>query len=79
MIKLGTTRGKGCLTGRPPLVTRGYTSAANRTRAIAQLRKQKWTDGRSWNYFITYRDTRAEFALQYSIADWVKPGQVHID
>jgi len=51
---------------------RGYESRADRKRAIAMLRRQ------GYNYFVCYRDTQSEFALQYAKADWVKPGQAYI-
>lgn len=47
------------------MITRGYASAANRQRAISALRKH------GKNYFVLYRDTAAEHALQFMHADWV--------
>jgi len=38
---------------------RGYTTIANRKRAIAHLRKL------GWDHFVTYRDTHSEFALMF--------------
>lgn len=52
---------------------RGYSSLANRKRAIAALRKQ------GWNHFTCYKDTKAEFALQFGKAAWVEPGSVYIN
>ena len=52
---------------------RGYTSPANRKRAIAGLRKK------GWNHFVCYKDTKSEFALQFGKAAWVQPGSVYID
>ena len=40
-------------------ITRGYTTAANRRRAVAQLRR------RGYDHFCLYRDTAAPFALCY--------------
>jgi hypothetical protein len=57
--------------GRRPGV-RGYTSAGARKAAIAQLAK------RGFNYFVCYRDVQAEFALTYSVADWVGAGSVYV-
>jgi len=44
--------------------TRGYKSRGDRQRAMTQLRKH------GWNYFVFYKDTQAEFALQFSKVTW---------
>lgn len=40
-------------------ITRGYARAADRERAIKQLRR------RGFDHFVRYRDTAATFALCY--------------
>lgn len=44
-------------------ITRGYSSTADRTRAIHALRRRGWT------YFVPYHDTHARFALCYGMDD----------
>ena len=51
---------------------RGYKTVADRDRAIAQLKKH------GYNYFVCYRDTRAEFALDYARVQWKKPGETYM-
>jgi hypothetical protein len=51
---------------------RGYNSRADRKRAITQLRR------RGFNCFVLYRDTQAEFAVQYTVAEWVGEGRAYI-
>lgn len=50
---------------RRPWGCRGYSTMADRSRAIAQLVK------RGINYLVCYKDTQAPFALLYSVNDWV--------
>ncbi len=50
---------------------RGYNSAANRKRAIKNLVRF------GYNYFVCYRDTQSEFALTFSIANWVKDSKLN--
>ena len=52
---------------------RGYDTRGDRNRAVAQLIRN------GHNYFVFYRDTQADFALQYSVADWVKPGTHYLN
>lgn len=52
---------------------RGYTTPANRKRAVAGLRKQ------GWNYFVFYYDAQSTYALQFGKANWVEPGSVYIN
>lgn len=52
---------------------RGYQTAADRRRAMTMLRKH------GWNYFVFYRDTQAEFALDFGKADWVKQGSFYLN
>lgn len=52
---------------------RGYATYADRKKAVHQLAR------RGYNYFVPYKDTNAEFALQYGVANWVPAGQVHVD
>jgi hypothetical protein len=40
-------------------ITRGYATAADRERAIRQLRR------RGFDHFVRYQDTAARFALCY--------------
>lgn len=40
-------------------ITRGYLTAADRKRAIAQLRR------RGYNHFVPYMDIQSKFALCY--------------
>lgn len=53
-------------------INRGYDSKGDRQRAVAALAK------RGFNYFVFYRDSQAEIALQFGNADWVTEGQIHI-
>lgn len=48
-----------------PFGHRGYASAEEREEDMRALR------ARGINYFVCYRDTQAEFAIQYAISDWV--------
>lgn len=59
---------------------RGYKTPADRKRAITALRKQ------GFNYFVCYleacpgaRAAEQTNALQFSTADWVKPGGFYVD
>ena len=54
-------------------ITRGYKTHADRKRALAQLFR------RGFNYFVFYRDTQAQFALQFGNADWVKEGTYYLN
>ena len=54
-------------------ISRGYSSFSARLKAIHALARA------GFNYFVPYRDVHAEFALQYGVADWVRPGSVHVD
>lgn len=47
---------------------RGYTSAANRMRAVHQLKKQ------GYDHFLFYRDTAAKYAMQMQVTSWVEKG-----
>lgn len=40
-------------------ITRGYATAADRERAVKQLK------ARGYDHFVRYRDTAAKFALCY--------------
>lgn len=51
---------------------RGYSRHSDRERAITQLHKQ------GYNHFVCYKDTQAEFALQYGTANWVGPNSPYI-
>ena len=51
---------------------RGYATAADRNRAIAQLRKH------GANYFVKYVDVKSRYALSFSWAHWVSPGRIYI-
>jgi len=51
---------------------RGYATAADRNRAIAQLRKQ------GNNYFVKYIDVQSRYALNFSWSPRVPKGSVHI-
>ena len=51
---------------------RGYATAADRNRAIAQLRKQ------GNNYFVKYADIQSRYALCFSWAAWVPTSSVHV-
>lgn len=51
---------------------RVYTTAANRARGIAMLRRL------GYQYFTKYRDV-AGFAISYAkTTTWLKPGEVYI-
>jgi len=52
---------------------RGYDSQAARLKAIHQLAKE------GFNYFVPFVEVRSKFALQFGIANWVRPGGVHVD
>jgi hypothetical protein len=52
---------------------RGYDTRGDRNRALTHLRR--W----GYNYFVFYRDTKAEFALQFGNADWVKKGSFYLN
>lgn len=52
---------------------RGYDTTGDRNRAIAALRL------RGYNHFVCYRDTRADFALQYGTAAWCQPGHIYVN
>ena len=43
---------------------RGYETYAERQADIENLR------ARGCNYFVCYRDTQAEYALQYTVCEW---------
>jgi len=44
-------------------ITRGYRTAADRKRAIAQLKRQ------GFDHFVEYRDTQAPVALCFARSD----------
>lgn len=70
MIFIEPTHPHG-VTGKPTS-TRAYKSAAQRENAIRGLRKL------GYNYFVKYKDTKGEFALTCSWAEWVPSGQIHV-
>jgi len=51
---------------------RGYATAADRNRAIAQLRKQ------GNNYFVKYVDVQSRYALSFGWSAHVSAGSVSI-
>jgi len=50
---------------------RGYETPADRNRAIKQLVR------RGFDYFVCYKDTAADYALQYGVKTW-EPGRVYV-
>lgn len=54
-------------------MTRGYATPNARRLAIRALARA------GYNYFVPYKDTQSDFALQFGVANWVPAGQVHVD
>lgn len=61
IIKKSVNKSNGRLCGY-----RGYNSATDRNRAIKMFYRA------GYNYFVCYRDTQSEFALNYGWAEWVE-------
>ncbi len=61
---------------------RGYATVGDRNRAVSALRRKGTvtygTEVLPVNYFVFYRDTQAEIALQYGHAKWVKLGDISV-
>jgi hypothetical protein len=54
---------------------RGYKRSSDRKRALTLLAKLRPV----LNYFVCYRDTKAEYALAIGHADWVPSGGVYVN
>jgi predicted RNA-binding Zn-ribbon protein involved in translation (DUF1610 family) len=50
----------------------GFATALDREHAVRLLR------GQGFNYFVFFRDSNFEYALQYGFATWVAPGGISV-